>query len=584
MLPFGNFEQVAESRNINITVHRSFGNPTDLLGYINLRLDTLSDGDPFLGFVVTFGGTGRVQYLDHPVPDHGLDAWLPVIQGLTGSAGGTPSSGGGGTGPTGGGGGVGSASGGGVESRPLWLTGSHSEAPSTAEQNIRYQSLQLLTEFTPAFGPRGEIGTPASPQVVDVTNAVSAAGVDYVAPGSSHIVASIFAAETRDSVYEHDYAVCSRVQQYELGAVLPTRYNFRWWWLLRASKARTGHDELVIPLVVVIDGSTAVVDSRYLVENYPTQVSGTVLNYQIWATSTADSLYFLDSIVSSLARRYEVSFANLSAPALPTVFARRAVYRNPNIELSLENLGQARAVRFFGPLWTEPRRSSEKFVDFTFNVPAGRSEVSLPVGAAHDAVIYLSSGNFLDKVYVASGYWFAWDDSSGNGTSLAFLKTSELQHGPIPGAARWFVSPPLAELTGSVTDAISWSHVGMGYAFSQGKDPIDLSGAYAVSFWAKGDGKSYRLKLESSSVKDNDFHGVVFRSSPDWQLITIPFAQISQEGWGQPVSWDPKDIHTISFVTAGRPLNSVYLAIDRVSFLARERARFPPRARMRGRR
>lgn len=470
-------------------------------------------------------------------------------------------------------GGVGSAGGGGVESRPPWLgrSGEGGGGASMFSQHthqISQSSSEVLEKLIPLVGPRGEIGHRVIPKdVLSLSNAINSVGMDYVDSTTGRTVAAIFGAETINAVYEHDYAVCTRVQNYKVRSLLPFKYNLSWWWTIYAENPHLEYEELVIPLTIILNGSQALVDSRYLVEYYPDDVSGTVLNYQIWAADLPDALFFLNGILSAVATEYSVEYANLSDPPTPTVFARSASYRNLNINLVLENQGEAQEVRFFGPTWTEPRREAEIFVEFTFDVPEGRSEVNLPVGPIHDAVIYIEAGDFLDKVYVASGYWFSFDDSGGGGTSQVSLRTGELQHDPFLEADSTFVSPPMAEMTGSVTNVVSWAHIGIGYAFQQAREPLDLSAYNRLLFYAKGDEKQYRMKLESEAVKDNDYHGSLFVASEEWTLISIPFSEFQQEGWGEPVAWTSTDIHTISFVTVDRPLDSVYLAIDRISFV-----------------
>lgn len=466
---------------------------------------------------------------------------------------------------------TGGASSGGVESRPLWLGRSQSPILPTRAGDaavVEPQSGELLAQFLPPSGLEAEVGHQVTPEgVLGGSNAVAAIGMDYVQESTGRIIGSIFCAETVDSIYEHDYEVCARVQNFELMEAMCMPFGDSWWWLMRAAKPSANCDETVIPLSVRLDGMAAVADSRYLVENYGTSVSGAVLNYQIRGIDATHAMYLLDSILNSVAQTYSLTYANITEPPAPTVFARTATYENPNIRLLVENLGQPHPVRFWGFTWSEPRRDAINSVEYNVEVPAGKSTVDLPVGAIHDAVIYIQAGEFFDKVYVANGYWFAWDDNSAGGTSQVSLTTGEIQHAQMAGAAPWFVSPPLAEMTGVVTDALSWAHVGIGYVFRQGREPIDVSSAESVAFWAKGDGKQYRVKLESASVKDNDYHGLTFTTSPDWQLIRIPFSQLAQEGWGQPIAWTGRDIHTISFVTVGRPHESVHLLVDRICFV-----------------
>jgi len=59
-----------------------------------------------------------------------------------------------------------------------------------------------------------------SPDLAGVSNAIAAAGVDYVDAASGRVAASVFGAHTANAVYEHDHPVCARVQNYQRGLSL----------------------------------------------------------------------------------------------------------------------------------------------------------------------------------------------------------------------------------------------------------------------------------------------------------------------------------------------------------------------------
>ncbi len=502
----------------------------------------------------------RVGDPNNSWPTHPGEVFSNYRNGSGGGAG-TP----GGSGGWSGGGGMGSSGQSGVESWPLWL-GPPSAGVSPARAQAPTAGLPGLVALLPAAGPEGEAAVRVVPgDAVSGGAALDAAGVDYTA-GSGGIVAAVFAAETAGSVYAHDFPVCARVRRTTIEGILPLSYDGHWWWLMRARNPETGTEEAAIGLTVRFDGGTAVVDSRYLVEDYPASLPGTVYTYQIVAPTPWDALYYVQGIVDALEAAYPVTFANTEAAPAPRVFARLARYLNGNIHLWLRNLGDAQDVRFSGPTWTEPRRDAENPVEFIRTVAPGDSEVDLPVGTLHDAVVYIQSAEFLDKVYVASGYWYAWNDNASGGASTVALATAPVLHAAPANAAAWFVSPPLAEMTGRVSDVLSWGYVGMAYVLTGWHEPVALQGVNTVGFWARGDGKQYRVKLESAAVHDNDFHGLNFTAPTAWTFIRVPFTLLRQEGWGQPVPFTGSDVTTVSFVTVGRPHESIRLAVDRLSF------------------
>lgn len=452
---------------------------------------------------------------------------------------------------------------GGIESRPLWLGGSVGIGGSAA------QSSGLLEQLMPDEALNGETGYPRTPDIIGSSNAVDAAGMDYIDGETGSTIASILGAETIDDVYEHDYAVCARVRRLEINDMFTVPTDTTWWWTMVSILPATDSSEVAFSFTIRLQGDSAVVDTRYPADIYGS-VSGTVLNYQVRATNLVDAMYLVEGIIQAADEQFDVYYENTQMPAAATVFIRSACYEEPNVELLVDNSGTEHEVHFYGPVWTEPRSDAETFIDLLRTVQPGTSTVQLPVGLMYDAVIYAEDGAFLDKAYIPSGFWFSFDDNGDGGTSQVSMSLGELLHDRFSSADTTFVSPPMAEMTGYVTDVLPWGYIGIGYSPDRDRAPIDISDNYGIAFYVRGDGGQYRLKLEAAAVTDYDYHGAVFTAQPYWQLFCIPFSDLEQEGWGAPVPWTGTDLHTISFVTTDQPLASVYLVVDRISFVPEE--------------
>jgi hypothetical protein len=115
-------------------------------------------------------------------------------------------------------------------------------------------------------------------------------------------------------------------------------------------------------------------------------------------------------------------------------------------------------------------------------------------------------------------------------------------------------------LKGSVTDQFQYGFIGVGIIMTSELKNRLIFGT-GIKFKVKGDGKSYRCKMESRKVSDYDHFGYVFRTSDEETLVEIPYTKLSQEGWGAPVQFNPKDVFQISFQTIGQPHESIYLEI-----------------------
>ena len=456
---------------------------------------------------------------------------------------------------------------GGTESFPLWAF-QHVVRPGRT--NLHPLDLIPVTnvfDLLPDKGPNNESGMTTFPPVIGITTAIAAAGRDYVDTNSAARVAGMFLAETATNIYEHDYLVCRRVHGYDISEVCPFAYRAASWWLIAAHNAANNSSEIAIPFIVYIRGTNAIIDSQYLMDLYAPQSFDKIYNYQIWAYSLPEALGLLDLAVQRLSTHFSVAFKNTRAEAYPSVIVQSASYVAPNIRVDVVNrTTNSININFAGPVWTEPSFSSESIYTNSVQLQEGKQTIELPVGGLHDAVIYVANGGLHDKFYVSSGYWFSFDDRSSGGSSSVGFQQQPMINALIPTTAYWFANPPTIHLQGHVTGALSYSYVGVGYSIDPANGPVDLSSATGVGFWALGDGRRYRVKVESASVKDGDHFGFSFIAPTNWTIVEIPFSAMSQEGWGVPATLDLKQVQTVSFVTTERPYNPSF-SIDRLAFL-----------------
>jgi len=112
--------------------------------------------------------------------------------------------------------------------------------------------------------------------------------------------------------------------------------------------------------------------------------------------------------------------------------------------------------------------------------------------------------------------WIVWTDASMGGKSTATLKIAS-------GGAHG--SSGCLDISGDVVSSglkTLWS----GAMFVPGKarmDPVDLSGKKSLSFWAKGEGRSYTVMIFAQSFGYEPV-GQSFTAGPQWQQFTFPLA------------------------------------------------------------
>lgn len=78
--------------------------------------------------------------------------------------------------------------------------------------------------------------------------------------------------------------------------------------------------------------------------------------------------------------------------------------------------------------------------------------------------------------------------------------------------------------------------------------PQDLTRYSSVRFWAKGDGKKYRVRMSRAVIEDYCDFEYVFTAPREWTLITAPLKDFKQPNWGKQVARDFKDVNMIGFL------------------------------------
>ena len=116
--------------------------------------------------------------------------------------------------------------------------------------------------------------------------------------------------------------------------------------------------------------------------------------------------------------------------------------------------------------------------------------------------------------------WVISTDSFRGGQSIAQMKV-------VAGGAEG--SKSALEIDGTIVqNSIAWSGA-MFFPGSAPMSPVNLSSRKAITFWARGDGKSYRLMVYSQS---NGFIPKMqsFTATAEWKKITIPFSDFETDG------------------------------------------------------
>jgi beta-glucosidase len=135
--------------------------------------------------------------------------------------------------------------------------------------------------------------------------------------------------------------------------------------------------------------------------------------------------------------------------------------------------------------------------------------------------------NFDDmKVSANFGSWMAAGDSMNGGKSTSSMQVVA------PGAEN---TKGALQVNGEVVGSgpLAWA----GVLYSPGlapMQPVNLSAKRTISFWAKGDGKTYTLLLLAEarmSDESNEMPAMTrFAAGPEWKLYTFPLSQFDTDG------------------------------------------------------
>jgi endoglucanase len=170
------------------------------------------------------------------------------------------------------------------------------------------------------------------------------------------------------------------------------------------------------------------------------------------------------------------------------------------------------------------------------------------------------------KTTLAGGAWYSYDDqANGGGSTIDYVRTADglMMNGP------GFESTRSMEVLFSFDQgSLPYEpYVGWGAWLADKPSPFDASAYVGIAYTYRG--SAHRVRVETFEVTDYDFLGMDLASSADWKTVVVPFGQLSQEGWGIHVAFNPKSIGNISFQSRGGTGSQGKVDIDNLMFLTR---------------
>jgi hypothetical protein len=141
-----------------------------------------------------------------------------------------------------------------------------------------------------------------------------------------------------------------------------------------------------------------------------------------------------------------------------------------------------------------------------------------PAGSESGVVSTFDDG----KIAANYGSWMGVGDQMNGGKSTATLAIVQ------PGAAN---TKGALQVTGEVMagSPVAWA----GALFFPGATPeqsVNLSAKKTISFWAKGDGKTYTLIVQTETSSGQSPAMTTFTAGPEWKQYVFPFSAFDTDG------------------------------------------------------
>lgn len=400
------------------------------------------------------------------------------------------------------------------------------------------------------------------------SNAVDAVAEDFIDIDTSLNQASIFAAVSIDKPYEHTYQGCNRFAGYTLDdaytmgipVLLPGPKDVPQFWFLSMSKKGIIEKAFTFMIYVNETQKTFTVDSFWRPADIPAPKNpdyNYIFNIQIWAASQQVAYNLLDNILSGLSKYdgWQVKYVN-THPIKPPFFIMDADIAKMRVR---NMLPQAQKVTFTGYMRYPDNKDKTITTNFDRMLDPGLNVFELPFTKVLDGSVIAKANNFTDSVYVGRGRWLAF------GKNMTKTESQELEEAVSSLAGDDFLLVG-AGIEGKIP---ANGRGGLARTLNPNSLPVDISRYNCLSFWAKGDGNSYRVQFETESVRSqnsSEFHQFVIATDSEWRKYIIPFSSLSQDP-NRTVPFTGTDVISVAWETIGAPLDSIKLEIKNAAFI-----------------
>jgi licheninase len=172
-----------------------------------------------------------------------------------------------------------------------------------------------------------------------------------------------------------------------------------------------------------------------------------------------------------------------------------------------------------------------------------------------------------NKAAFPGAVWYQYNDSSNGGKSLLTFTGAAV--GAIAMNGPGYQSSRSMEISYTFDQGtfLYQPYLGFGVWFADSTAPMDASAYLGIAYTYRGG--AHRARIETFDVTDYDYLGMALPASADWKTVIIPFAQLSQEGFGKKVVFNPKNLGNVGFQVQGATGTQGEFWMDNLMFLTK---------------
>jgi hypothetical protein len=268
-------------------------------------------------------------------------------------------------------------------------------------QHSHLRTSSALSSYFPDLQNRYQTQEVTPTDLLTITNAQEIAAIDYFE--GQNRVASIFATQTPNFVYDHSKVICDRLNGAELLDIEEiTLYDVPF--ILSHFKNAEGNYEYAISYSVANEAENRVY-SRWVTEQYPKKAI--YENFQIWGGSRMLCEEIAYELIANIKKEKVLTFDTQAVAYIPPSFVSKGQYEKGKLVLTTINRLGAESLEISGLVRKSEDMPQEAWSEVVSTEQQFFLKMEVEVGNLFDIGLKLrsSASTASDVLYLADGAW-----------------------------------------------------------------------------------------------------------------------------------------------------------------------------------